>query len=219
MVHNPYIKQQHSTDPFDDGISPVIDPATVYQADPEINFDNVKEPQTSESSDQARDAFADQPADKDETQAEDAPALCPRCAEAEKGRLLAMADLENARKRLTREKEDFVKFAGEKIIGDILPALDNLDLALAYAPENAECKNFVVGVDMTRKLMLDTLSRHGLEAIGTLGEPFDPARHEAVEMVEHPDYESGQICGLINKGYRLKDRLIRPARVKVCKNG
>lgn len=143
---------------------------------------------------------------------------CPRCAESEKSRLLAMADLDNARKRLAREKEEFLKFAGESVIADILPALDNLDLALAYAPQGTECHNFVVGVDMTRKLLLDALAKHGLEQVGVLGETFDPARHEAVEMQQHPDFASGQVCSLMNKGYRLKDRLIRPARVKVCKN-
>lgn len=145
-------------------------------------------------------------------------AECPRCAESEKSRLLAMADLDNARKRLAREKEEFLKFAGESVIADILPALDNLDLALAYAPQGAECRNFVVGVDMTRKLLLDALAKHGLEQVGVLGESFDPARHEAVEMQQHPEFASGQVCSLMNKGYRLRDRLIRPARVKVCKN-
>ncbi len=76
----------------------------------------------------------------------------------------------------------------------------------------------MVGVDMTRKLLLDALTKHGLEQVGAVGEPFDPAKHEAVEMQPCPDFESGQVCGLMNKGYRLKDRLLRPARVRVCKN-
>ena len=206
-------KQPYSNDPFDDGISPVIDPATVYEADPEINFDNVRQAPDTQSPKQGKKS------DPGVAEGESAyvPGPCPHCAESEKTRLLALADLENARKRLTREKEEFVKFAGESILADILPALDNLDLALAYAPEHKECKNFVVGVDMTRKLLLDALARHGLEQVGELGETFDPARHEAVEMQEHPEYASGQICALMNKGYRLKDRLIRPAKVKVCK--
>ncbi len=145
------------------------------------------------------------------------PAPCPRCAEAEKARLRALADLDNARKRLAREKEDFTRHAAENVLSDILPALDNLDLALSYAPQDAVCKNFVVGVDMTRKLLLDALARHGLEQVGALGEIFDPAVHEAVGMEPHPEYAAGQVCGLMNKGYRLKDRLLRPARVTVCK--
>lgn len=150
-------------------------------------------------------------------EAENAPDPCPHCAEAEKARLLALADLDNARKRLAREKEDFIKFAGESVIADILPAIDNLDLALAYAPEGKECRNFVVGVDMTRKLLLDALARHGLEQVGSLGETFDPALHEALGLEPNAEYADGQVCGLMNKGYKLKDRLIRPAKVMVCK--
>lgn len=218
---NPYFGE-HSEE------SPVIDPASIYEADPEIDFDNVKPAQeTRETADpcQKKDGKsileALRQAKPEGAQADAAkadPVECPRCAESEKLRLLALADLENARKRLAREKEDYLKFAGESIIADILPALDNLDLALAYAPQNAECKNFVIGVDMTRKLLLDALAKHGLEQVGQLGEPFDPANHEAMEMQPNTEYQSGQVCGLVNKGYRLKDRLIRPARVKVCKN-
>ena len=205
-------KQPYSDNPFDDGISPVIDPATVYETDPEINFDNVKQSPAPQPK-QGKKAEGAAPEGDSCT----VPGPCPHCAESEKTRLLALADLDNARKRLVREKEEFVKFAGESILADILPALDNLDLALAYAPEHKECKNFVVGVDMTRKLLLDALAQHGLEQVGELGETFDPAKHEAVEMQEHPEYAPGKICALMNKGYRLKDRLIRPAKVKVCK--
>lgn len=151
------------------------------------------------------------------SQDKEADARCPLCAEAEKSRLLALADLDNARKRLAREKEDFLRYAGETVLADILPALDNLDLALSYAPQAKECQNFVIGVDMTRKLLLDALQKHGLKPIGGLGEEFNPADHEAMATEAHPDYAPGQICGLMSKGYRLKDRLLRPAKVTVCK--
>lgn len=143
---------------------------------------------------------------------------CPNCAESDKARILALAEMENTRKRLAREKEEFMRYASESVITDILPALDNLDLALSYAPKDKESQNFVVGVDMTRKLLLDALARHGLQQVGALGEEFDPATHEAVGMEPRADYASGQICGLMTKGYKLKDRLLRPARVTVCKN-
>jgi molecular chaperone GrpE len=90
-------------------------------------------------------------------------------------------------------------------------------LALAHAPREGDSKNFVVGIEMTRKLLLDSLSRHGLSVIGELGEPFDPARHEAVGMEANKDYPEGSVCGLMTRGYRLRDRLLRPARVTVCK--
>jgi molecular chaperone GrpE len=197
--------------------SPVIDPG------PAINFDAMKK--TSKYDDAIK-AQQERMAEKEarakaqtELEAEPAaPEYCPHCAEANKSRLLALAELENARKRLAREKENFTKFAGESVIADILPAIDNLDLALAYAPDGKECQNFVIGVDMTRKLLLDTLSRHGLEQVGNLGEEFDPAKHEAMGMEPHADFPDGQVCGLMSKGYKLKDRLIRPAKVMVCKN-
>lgn len=206
MLRNPYINTMFpGDDPDAEPVSPVVDPG------PEIAFPSAAQ----EALNMAR---------QNEQQAKDAPTdkkpePCPLCAEAEKARLLAMADLENARKRLQREKDDFMRYAGETILSDILPALDNLDLALAYAPENKECQNFVVGVDMTRKLLLDALKRHGLEQVGELGEEFDPAKHEAMGMEPNEGYASGQVCGLMSKGYRLKERLLRPAKVTVCKNG
>ena len=231
--YNPYFDESAEQ-------SPVIDPNTVYQADPEINFDNVKDmpgtaPETHREQTDPKDGksilekLRQAKDDVDKTKADKPtsgqtgghavdPASCPNCAESERVRMLALADLDNARKRLAREKEEFIKYAGESVIADILPALDNLDLALAYAPQDKDCRNFVIGVDMTRKLLLEALAKHGLEQVGDLGETFDPARHEAVQMEAHPDYQSGQVCSLMNKGYRLKDRLIRPARVKVCKN-
>ncbi len=228
MVRRPFSNPYCSGIPDDE--SPVIDPASIYQADPEINFDNVKRTPEAPGPDHAArhegtesgksipEHLREARTASESREAQTVPEECPRCAEAEKARLLALADLENARKRLAREKEEFIKFAGESILADILPALDNLDLALAYAPQGKECLNFVVGVDMTRKLLLDTLAKHGLQQVGELGETFDPAKHEAVEMQPSSEYQSGQVCGLLSKGYLLKDRLIRPAKVRVCKN-
>ncbi|CAK7046727.1 MAG: Protein GrpE [Desulfovibrio sp.] len=198
--------------------SPVIDPG------PAINFDAMKHAAANAAAETAAKPETAPKNAKESVPARDASEIpasaseeCPQCAEANKARLLALAELENARKRMAREKEEFSKFAGESVIADILPAIDNLDLALAYAPEGKECQNFVVGVDMTRKLLLDALSRHGLEQVGALGEPFDPAKHEAMGMEPNAEYEDGQVCGLMSKGYKLKDRLIRPAKVTVCK--
>lgn len=137
--------------------------------------------------------------------------------EAEELRLRALADMENTRKRLAREKEEFQRYASESVLADILPALDTLDLALSHAPRDEASKNFVIGVDMTRKMLLEALARHGLVEVGQLGEPFDPAVHEAISTESHPDYAPDTVCGLMSRGYRLKDRLLRPAKVAVCK--
>ncbi len=146
--------------------------------------------------------------------------VCPNCPEkknADDIRLRALAEVENTKKRLSREKEEQTRFAAESVLSDILPALDNLDLALEHAQGMEACKNFVIGVEMTKKLLLESLKRHGLEALGQAGDPFDPAVHEAVNLEANPDFESDQICLVMSKGYKLKDRLLRPARVVVCK--
>ncbi len=185
----------HGARPEEDVVCPVVDPG------PDLVMPQADEPD----------------AEQVNREQNGASGRCPQCEEADGARLRALADLDNARKRLAREKEEFIRYAAENVLSDILPALDNLDLALAYAPQDPASKNFVVGVDMTRKLLLEALARHGLEQVGALGETFDPAVHEAVGTEDSPEYASGLVCGLMNKGYRLKDRLLRPARVTVCK--
>ncbi len=148
------------------------------------------------------------------------PRLCGSCPvqkEADDSRLRALAEVDNARKRMAREKEEYVRYAGEAVLADILPSLDNLDLALQHATQEDVCKNFVVGVEMTKKLLLDALKKHGLERAGTVGEPFDPALHEAVGMTDDENVPDGHVCALLSCGYRLHSRLLRPARVVVCK--
>ena len=202
MLRNPY---GSPTFPGDDPESELAPP--VVSPGPEITFPTAEDTVKTAG-----------PAVNEENAQANAPEQCPLCAESEKSRLLALADLDNARKRLQREKKEFTRYAGETILSDILPALDNLDLALSYIPENKECQNFVIGVDMTRKLLLDALKRHGLEQVGELGENFDPAIHEAMSLEPNAKYASGQVCALLGKGYRLKERLLRPAKVSVCKN-
>jgi molecular chaperone GrpE len=142
---------------------------------------------------------------------------CPELAQKQDELLRLLADTDNFKKRLIREKEEFFKFAAEGVIADLLPVLDNLDLALVHGRENPACKDLVQGVEMTRSVFLDTLKRHGLEYVGSEGQPFDPALHEAVGQEEREDMEEGSVCRLIQKGYKLKERLIRPARVLVSR--
>lgn len=143
--------------------------------------------------------------------------VCPQKKEADDARLRALADLDNARKRLGREKEESIRFAAESVLADLVPSLDTLDLALQHAATDNACKSFVTGVDMTRKMLLDSLKKHGFEKIGAVGEPFDPARHEAVGMADVPEVPDGAVCALLSPGYVLRDRLLRPARVTVCR--
>lgn len=146
--------------------------------------------------------------------------VCPSCPvnkEADDARLRALADLENTKKRLIREREEQVRFAAEAVLSDIIPSLDNLDLALQHAGNDAACKNLVVGVQMTRKLLMEALAKNGLQPAGEVGEEFNPAVHEAVGMVASPDVPDGHVCELLSGGYKLNNRLLRPAKVIVCK--
>ncbi|MDR0827596.1 MAG: nucleotide exchange factor GrpE [Desulfovibrio sp.] len=146
--------------------------------------------------------------------------VCPSCPvkkEADEERLRALAELDNARKRLNRERDEQVRYAAENVLNAIIPSLDNLDLALQHTPDAPACRDFVTGVRMTRKLMQESLAAQGLEQVGQVGEEFNPALHEAVGMLDVPDIPEGHICALLTSGYRLRDRLLRPARVMVCK--
>jgi molecular chaperone GrpE len=146
--------------------------------------------------------------------------VCPGCdvhQQAEDARLRAMAEAENVKKRLMRETEELRKYLGETVLADLLPVLDNLDLALDHAKNLEACKDFVTGVEMTRKIFLDTLTRHGLEPVGAVGEGFDPQVHEAVGMEQNPDVADNAVAHLVQRGYILKGRLLRPAKVLVNK--
>lgn len=146
--------------------------------------------------------------------------VCKECPEAHKIRdekLRALAEAENYKKRLEREKEDFLKFASEGVLEDLLPVLDNLDLALLHAGSNEACKSLIQGVEMTRKIFQDTLKKHGLEAVGAAGEEFDPNLHQAIGQEENRSFPSGTVTRLFQSGYVLKGRLLRPAKVMVNK--
>ncbi|WP_461210898.1 nucleotide exchange factor GrpE [Desulfocurvus sp. DL9XJH121] len=146
--------------------------------------------------------------------------ICPGCdigAEAEDVRLRALAELDNTRKRLEKEKQEFRKFACENVLGQLLPVLDNLDLALKHSPQEDGCKNFVLGVDMTRKAFLDVLSANGMVPVGEANEAFTPERHEAVGQDEREDLDEGTVTQVMQRGYLLNGRLLRPAKVMVSK--
>jgi len=146
--------------------------------------------------------------------------ICPSCTvqtEAEDVRLRAMAELENAKKRLRRDQEESVRFAAEGILGDLLPSLDSLNLAIEYGGKNEACKEVIQGVEMTSKLLLDALKAHGLEPCGERGEAFNPEFHEAVGFDMHEELDEGAVALVVQRGYLLKDRLLRPAKVFINK--
>ncbi len=134
-------------------------------------------------------------------------------------RLRGLAEVENLKKRLIREKEEFQKYATESLVSELLPVLDHLDLALAHGRGSEACKDFVIGVDMTRKAFVDILSRHGVAEFGQIGEPFSPETHEALGMVSEPGLDDNVVAQVVQRGYTLRGRLLRPAKVMVNKAG
>ncbi len=134
-------------------------------------------------------------------------------------RLRILAESENLKKRLAKEKEEFVKFAVENLVGELLPVLDHLELALAHGRKIEACSDLVMGVDMTRKSFVDILGRHGVEEFGAEGEAFNPEFHEAVGVEESGDIPEDAVVRVMQKGVRLRERLLRPAKVIVNKKG
>lgn len=126
------------------------------------------------------------------------------------------ADFENSRKRAAREQQDFREYALADTIKALLPTLDSFERALqSSAGEKSELRN---GIELIYKQLQDTLARLGLRPIPAKGEPFDPHLHEAIEMVETTEAPDHQILEELQRGYKLKDRLLRPAMVKVASN-
>lgn len=130
--------------------------------------------------------------------------------------LRTLADFENFRKRSEREKSDFYKYAVASTLTELLPVLDNFDRALDHAEEGDD---FHRGVLLIYKQLADVLRKHGLRAIDQSGVPFDPKIHEAVVRVEDPSVPSHTVVEILQKGYFLHDRLLRPAFVKVAVGG
>lgn len=129
--------------------------------------------------------------------------------------VLSAADFENAKKRLIKDKEEFIKFSQESLLRDLLPVLDNFERALAHA-SNVEgaAKAVVTGIQMVFKQMTEILKTQGLKRITTVGEIFDPHKHEAVGYVDAPGKEH-EIVEEVEAGYFLHDRLLRAAKVRV----
>ena len=125
------------------------------------------------------------------------------------------ADLDNYRKRLTKETEDKVRFANQAVVKDFLPIIDNIEMALQHTEEGSPLRE---GIMLTIKSFKDVLSRHGVTEINSeIGTVFDPAVHEAIMMDNLAEYENNTVTLCVQKGYILNDRVIRPAKVKVNK--
>lgn len=147
----------------------------------------------------------------------DAPDLEAELAAAKDAALRAQADAMNMQRRAEQEIEKARKFALERICGDLLSVIDNLERALEAAGENGGNDSLLEGIELTRKGFMDILEKHGVQSVYPLGEPFDPETAQAMSMVEQPDAEPNSVIAVMQKGYTLNGRLLRPAMVMVSK--
>ena len=132
--------------------------------------------------------------------------------------LRLLADVENTRRRMQKEKQDMMRYAIDTVILDILTPIDQLESALKFAEQMpGEVKNWAMGFQMILNQFKEVLSSNGITSFVSEGEHFDPAKHEAVEMEETDAFPDGTVIKEFIKGYRSGDRIIRAARVKVTK--
>jgi molecular chaperone GrpE len=132
--------------------------------------------------------------------------------------LRLLAETENARKRMQKEKQEMIRFGIENVIAEILMPIDNLENALKSTETlSPELKQWAMGFQMILSQFKDALKENGATSFHSVGEAFDPHKHEAVEMVETDEHPEGTVLQEFVKGYQCGDRIIRPARVKVAK--
>jgi len=159
----------------------------------------------------------------DEALIADLEALKARVAELEAGNaelrdtvLREKAELENQRRRLHRDLEQARRFANEKLLNELLPVYDGLESGLAV--EGGDVASMREGLGLTLKSLLKVGENHGLSQVDPIGQPLDPERHHAVSMVDAPGATPGTVISVLQKGYVLNDRLLRPALVAVAKD-
>ena len=131
--------------------------------------------------------------------------------------LRAQADAMNVQRRADQEIEKARKFALERFCGDLLSVVDNLERALESSGDEQGSAALAEGVELTRKGFMDVLAKYGVETVDPQGEPFDPETAQAMSMVEQPDVEPNSVVAVMQKGYLLNGRLLRPAMVMVSK--
>ncbi|HAZ6101499.1 TPA: nucleotide exchange factor GrpE [Staphylococcus aureus] len=125
------------------------------------------------------------------------------------------AEFENYKRRIQKENEINKTYQAQRVLTDILPAIDNIERALQIEGDDETFKSLQKGVQMVYESLINALKDNGLEVIKTEGEAFDPNIHQAVVQDDNPDFESGEITQELQKGYKLKDRVLRPSMVKV----
>jgi len=129
------------------------------------------------------------------------------------------ADFDNFRRRSLKERQDLHNYANENLVKELLPIVDNLERAVGHArreEQRSDSDNLLQGVELTYRSLLQILTRLGVVEIAALGQPFDPQIHEAVRRIPSSEKPAGTVLEIYQKGYMLKDRMLRPAMVAVA---
>lgn len=137
-----------------------------------------------------------------------------------KDRLIRLqADFENFRRRAQREREEAIRYGAQNLFKDLLMTVDNLERAIDHARKGAggDSENLLQGVELVQKGLLGLMARHGVTEVDAIGKPFDPAHHEAMAQMPDASVAPNTILEVLQKGYKLRDRLLRPARVIVAR--
>ena len=171
------------------------------------------------------DVSKDESTEPSEIEAEDEPSLEEMVSQmqedvlaARDASLRAQADAQNVKRRAEQDVEKARKFALERFASDLLPVVDNLERSMEAASGGDEVsKSIAEGVELTLKSLLDVMKKYNIEVVDPASEPFDPKLHQAMSMVENPDVEPNTVIAVMQKGYTLNGRLIRPAMVMVSK--
>lgn len=137
-------------------------------------------------------------------------------AELKDRHLRLYAEFENYKKRVNKEREELVKYGNESLFYELLPIIDNLEMALKHSADNTS-EGLVKGVEITLREFQRTIEKFGLMPIPATGRPFDPAVHHAMSQVERPDIEEGIVADELRKGYMFRERVLRPSMVTVSK--
>ena len=140
-----------------------------------------------------------------------------KVAELEDKLLRSQAEIQNIQQRHARELQNVRKYDGQKLAGAVLPAVDNLERALQVEADDTVTKQIKTGVEMTLKTLVQALADNGISATGEVGEAFDPTKHQAIQSVASEDVASDEIAAVLQKGYMIQDRVLRPAMVAVAK--
>ena len=160
-----------------------------------------------------------EPTDQAEVRSQELERLRQEAQTAKDQYVRAVAEFENTKKRLHREKEEFAKYAAEGVVRELLPMIDSLDQALVAVDKQADPEAIIKGVHLIYRQLLGLLEKEGVKRISTIGEPFDPHRHEAVGQVPaERGAKDNTIAEEVHVGYTMHGKVIRPAMVKVAKS-